>query len=84
MREGDFISLSYSANNPITFTIPKLLYQDGGLLDVPGNSTYAFRNSTLNSMFSIWSTDWIHQSLYASGKIFNNELSCHALTELWA
>ncbi|KAF9456537.1 SNF2 family N-terminal domain-containing protein [Collybia nuda] len=65
IREGDFVSFSYSTRNPITFMIPKLLYQDGGFLDAPCSSTYTFRNSSLNTMFSIWSTDWVHQSLNA-------------------
>lgn len=69
MREGDFVSLSYSTRNPIEFTIPELLYQDGGILSVPSeNSTSASQSSCLSKLLNIWSTDWIHRSLYDEGK----------------
>ncbi|KAJ7727846.1 SNF2 family N-terminal domain-containing protein [Mycena maculata] len=65
MREGDFVSLSYSTRNPIEFQIPELLYQDGGILTVPSeNSTSASQSSCLSKLFNIWSIDWIHRSLY--------------------
>ncbi|KAJ6604781.1 SNF2 family DNA-dependent ATPase [Mycena vulgaris] len=65
MREGDFVSLSYSTRNPIEFTIPELLYQDGGILSVAyEHSTSASQSSCLSKLLNIWSTDWIHRSLY--------------------
>ncbi|KAJ7706045.1 SNF2 family N-terminal domain-containing protein [Mycena rosella] len=65
MREGDFVSLQYSTRNPIEMTIPELLYQDGGILSVPSeNSTSVSQSSCLTKLFNIWSTDWIHRSLY--------------------
>ncbi|KAJ7446520.1 SNF2 family N-terminal domain-containing protein [Mycena galericulata] len=65
MREGDFVSLSYSTRNPIEFTVPELMYLDGGILSVPSeNSTSASHSGCLNKLFNIWSTDWIHRSLY--------------------
>lgn len=71
MREGDFVSLSYSTRNPIEYTIPELFYQDGGLLNVPQEkSTAVVHASCLTQRFSIWSTDWIHQSLYDDGRPF--------------
>ncbi|KAF8167976.1 SNF2 family DNA-dependent ATPase [Crassisporium funariophilum] len=64
-REGDFVILPYSTRSPIEFSIPVLLYQDGGLLDVPSeNSSSASRSGSLIRLFNIWSTDYIHQSLY--------------------
>jgi DNA helicase INO80 len=65
MREGDFISLSYSTRSPIEYSIPELLYRDGGLVDVPHEtSTSPGQSSCLKKLLNIWATDWIHQSLY--------------------
>ncbi|KAJ7181791.1 SNF2 family DNA-dependent ATPase [Mycena crocata] len=65
MREGDFVSLGYSTRNPIELTIPELLYQDGGILSVPSeNSTSLSHSSCLSKLLNIWSTDWIHRSMY--------------------
>ncbi|KAJ7103398.1 SNF2 family N-terminal domain-containing protein [Mycena belliarum] len=65
MREGDFIFLPYSTRNPIEFTIPKLLYNDGGIVTVPSeNSTSVSQSSCLTKLLNIWSTDWIHRSMY--------------------
>ncbi|EEB87761.1 hypothetical protein MPER_14757, partial [Moniliophthora perniciosa FA553] len=30
-REGDFVNLPYSTQNPISFAIPEHMYQDGGI-----------------------------------------------------
>lgn len=68
-REGDFINLPYSTRNPIECTVPKLLYRHGGVLDVPSNASYPVsRNSCLTKLMNIWSTDWIHRSIY-DGKV---------------
>ncbi|KAF8078491.1 SNF2 family DNA-dependent ATPase [Lyophyllum atratum] len=63
MREGDFISLPYSTRNPIEFSIPELFHLD--LLNVsPMDSVPGSQNGSLLKMFNIWSTDWMHKSLY--------------------
>ncbi|KAJ7597201.1 SNF2 family DNA-dependent ATPase [Mycena floridula] len=63
MREGDFLTLSYSTQNPIKLNIPELFYLDGGIINVPReNSQYP--PSCLHKLLNIWSTDWIHRSLY--------------------
>jgi len=68
MREGDSIFLPYSTRNPIEFSIPQLLYQDGGLIDVPSDALAPITSfSYLTRLFNIWSTNWIHQSLYNEG-----------------
>lgn len=66
-REGDFIDLPYSVRNPIQVTIPKVFYQDGGLLDVPCESGELKNTNVLNKLCNIWSTDWIHSSIYDTG-----------------
>ncbi|PPQ72024.1 hypothetical protein CVT24_008076 [Panaeolus cyanescens] len=64
-REGDFVILPYSTTNPIQYNIPSLLYQDGGMLDVPlEHSNSPRRSSCVSKLFNIWSTDWIHRSVY--------------------
>lgn len=69
MREGEFVSLSYSTRNPIEYWIPSLFYEDGGLLNVPCESSGLYsQDRCLPKMFDIWSADWIHESLYASGR----------------
>lgn len=68
LREGDSIFLPYSTRNPIEFSIPQLLYQDGGLIDVPSDASAPVTSlSCLTKRFNIWSTNWIHQSLYDEG-----------------
>jgi DNA helicase INO80 len=70
MREGDFMSLSYSSRNPIEYTIPEIFYHNGGLLNVPSETSTAIsQTSCLTKLMNIWSTDWIHRSLYDNGEI---------------
>jgi hypothetical protein len=70
-REGDFISLPYSTRNPIEYAIPALFYQDGGLLDVPNDNSRD--PGLLSGLMNIWSTDWIHHSLYDDSKICSHQ-----------
>ncbi|EGO04005.1 hypothetical protein SERLA73DRAFT_102360 [Serpula lacrymans var. lacrymans S7.3] len=64
-REGDFIALRYSTRNPIEYHIPRLLYQDGGLLGVPcENNEIGGQSGCIRNLFNIWTTQWIHQSIY--------------------
>jgi DNA helicase INO80 len=68
MREGDFISLPYSTRNPIELKIPELFYLDGGILSVPSETSSSVSQSgCMNKLLNIWSTDWIHRSLYNEG-----------------
>ncbi|KAJ4486296.1 SNF2 family DNA-dependent ATPase [Lentinula aciculospora] len=63
-REGDFIVFPYSTRNPIQLTLPKLLYEDGGIINVPNeDSTFISRSGCLSQLMSIWRTDYIHKSL---------------------
>ncbi|KAF8912786.1 SNF2 family DNA-dependent ATPase [Gymnopilus junonius] len=65
MREGDFLILPYSTRSPIDFSIPRLFYQDGGLVNIPfENSSSPSQSGCLDNLLSIWATDWIHRSLY--------------------
>lgn len=68
-REGDFVDLPYSVRNPVQISIPKLFYQDGGLLDVPSASAESKNTGILGRLCNIWSTNWIHRSLYDTGEL---------------
>ena len=64
-REGDFLLLPYSTRNPIDYVIPKLFYEDGGLLDIPHETgPKGFETRWLHNLMNIWSGDWMHRSLY--------------------
>ena len=64
-REGDFVQLPYSTRNPIELSIPKLLYLDGGLVNVPQEiSRLRSDDSVFTKLMNIWSTDSIHRSFY--------------------
>ncbi|KAH9486801.1 Chromatin-remodeling ATPase INO80 [Psilocybe cubensis] len=65
MREGDFLMLPYSTRSPIEYSIPQLLYKEGGLIHVPSETSIApSQSGCLVKLLNIWSTDWIHRSLY--------------------
>ena len=65
MREGDSVVLPYSTRNPIEFSVPVLLYQDGGIIDIPSEASKSpSHSSCLIKLFNIWTPDWIHQSLF--------------------
>ncbi|KAJ3851493.1 SNF2 family DNA-dependent ATPase [Lentinula lateritia] len=63
-REGDFLLFPYSTRNPIQFTVPELLYKDGGLIDVPHENSASSQSSCLYKLMNIWQTDYIHKSLW--------------------
>lgn len=70
-REGEFGHLPYSTRNPIEYTIPELLYRDGGFLDVPAEKSVGIGGSAcVSKLFNIWSTDWLQRSLYEDSKFF--------------
>lgn len=71
-REGDFVQLPYSTRNPIELSIPKLLYQDGGLANIPQeNSPLRPDDEVVSKLMNIWSTDSIHRSLYNDSELFS-------------
>lgn len=65
-RQGDFIIAPYSTRSPIKYSIPELLYLDGGLSDVPydgpGIAMQPDRG-VLHKLMNIWTTDWIQHSV---------------------
>ncbi|KAH9944513.1 SNF2 family N-terminal domain-containing protein [Epithele typhae] len=71
-REGDFVQLPYSTRNPIEYTIPTLFLQDGGLLDVPQESSLMRTgNGPLAKMMNIWSTELLYRSIQENDSAFS-------------
>lgn len=69
MREGWFVICPDSARNPIELSIPRLMWFEGGLVNLPGEDSRAgFKKRWLHADLSIWSSDWIHKSLEEEGK----------------
>ena len=61
----------YSTRNLIEYTVPNLLWQDGGFLSLPHEESKApSRSSVLTKLMNIWSTDWIEKSLAEDGTLF--------------
>ncbi|ODQ63814.1 hypothetical protein NADFUDRAFT_52805 [Nadsonia fulvescens var. elongata DSM 6958] len=63
VRQATNPELFYSAHNPIDFIVPKMLYRDGGILNVPNASSPAgFVNKVINTDLSIWLPSYIQES----------------------
>ncbi len=74
-REGDSLYCPDSTRNPISVTIPKIMYHEGGLLSVPGATSRAgFDTQHLNSLCNIWRTHHIETS-FAEGRSTFSALS---------
>ncbi|KDQ19928.1 hypothetical protein BOTBODRAFT_101773 [Botryobasidium botryosum FD-172 SS1] len=72
IRDGDVLYCPYSTRNPIEFSIPELFYRDGGLLDVPGETSPVGPDTRwLGNLMNIWSNDWIEKSLESSASAFS-------------
>lgn len=57
--------MPYSTRNPIEYQVPELLCLDSGLVDIPSvNPGLRSRRLCARSLFNIWSTDRIYQSMY--------------------
>lgn len=68
-REGDFISCHYSTRSHFELPLPKLLYQDGGILAIPNeNAPLRTERGVLQRLTNIWSTDYIKRSLEEDGE----------------
>ncbi|KAF2669414.1 hypothetical protein BT63DRAFT_413848 [Microthyrium microscopicum] len=69
VREGNNVNVAYSVRNKIEYTVPRLVYRDGGRLDIPGpdNEKAGWRNKTLHHMMNIFSPEYIHKSAKEDG-----------------
>lgn len=64
VREGTNISVGYSTRNLIEYKLPRLLWNDGGILNKAssGNDRAGFRNKYLNHLMNIWTPENIRES----------------------
>jgi len=61
----------YSTRNPIEYSIPELLYLDGGLKDVPYDGpgmAVQHNQGVLHKLRNIWKSEWIQHSLADDGE----------------
>jgi DNA helicase INO80 len=64
-REGDDLFVAYTTKSRISYSIPKRLYREGGLLKVPSEESNAGRDTKyLNNLLNIWTPDNIAESMY--------------------
>lgn len=56
MREGQYINVAYSTRNLIEYSLPRLIWREGGRLDVPDrdNAKVGFRRKWLENELNIW------------------------------
>lgn len=63
-RQGDMLYCPDSVRNPIEVNLPRLLWTDGGKLDVPREHGLAGSDTkVLGSLMNIWQSGWISESL---------------------
>lgn len=61
-REGDGMYLPDSARNAIEVQIPRILWTDGGKLDIPGEQSLAGSDTKiLQNLLNIWTPEWINE-----------------------
>lgn len=64
VRDGPQIDVYYTAQNHISFNIPKLLYRQGGFLEIPSEQSPAgFRSKYINNLLNIWTPEAVSNSL---------------------
>ncbi|KAG9305902.1 hypothetical protein G9A89_016554 [Geosiphon pyriformis] len=71
-REAEFMYIPYSSKNVIEYKIPKLIYRDGGVLNVPGHHSNAgFQTKYLDHLMNIWRPDYIQECLREENGAFS-------------
>ena len=68
LREGNNVDVVYSVRNLIEFNLPRLVYKEGGRVDIPAyTSTAGWRGHYLDHLMNIWSPDNISHSAKNDG-----------------
>ena len=63
-RQGDLLYCPDAAKNAIEVRLPRIIWTDGGKLDVPGEQSLAGSDTRiLGSLMNIWNAAWINDSL---------------------
>ncbi|WWC70534.1 uncharacterized protein I206_104485 [Kwoniella pini CBS 10737] len=70
-REGDQLYLPESAKNAIEVTIPRILWTDGGKIDLPSEESLAGSDTyVMNNLMNIWNEDWISSQITKNNNEF--------------
>ncbi|KFY75517.1 hypothetical protein V499_04516 [Pseudogymnoascus sp. VKM F-103] len=81
MREGPLINVVYSTRNLIEYALPRLIWRNGGRLDMPGtdNAKAGFRQKWIDHELNIWKpTNTIQNKAFSWARLAgcsSNELS---------
>ncbi|KAI9645742.1 putative DNA helicase ino80 [Ciborinia camelliae] len=69
LREGPNVTVAYSARNMIEYSLPRLIWREGGRLDLPGrdNEKAGIKAKCLESLFNIWNPENIVDSSKENG-----------------
>lgn len=71
LRQADLLYCPGRPTNPIQVPVPKILWTDGGILSRPSENGRAGSDTkNLQSLMSIWSTEWINSSLKSKDSSF--------------
>lgn len=64
MREGPLINVAYSSRNLIEYDLPRLVWRQGGRLDMPGrdNDKAGFRGKYLNQLMNVFTPEHIREN----------------------
>ncbi|POS85858.1 hypothetical protein EPUL_002519 [Erysiphe pulchra] len=65
LREGSNVEIKYSTRNAIEYILPKLIWQNGGRIDLPGQDNWmaGFKRKYVNELFSIFNPEYVHENL---------------------
>ncbi|RDL40476.1 p-loop containing nucleoside triphosphate hydrolase [Venustampulla echinocandica] len=69
MREGPNINVGYSTRNLIEYCLPKLIWREGGRLDLPGddNEKAGFNSRYLEQLMNVWNPENILENADGNG-----------------
>lgn len=71
IRDADFLEVPYATQSHIEYRIPKFLYREGGLVNVPGvESRAGFDSFYLDRLMNIWHPDYVQKSLNKGDSTF--------------
>ncbi|RKF56693.1 putative DNA helicase INO80 [Erysiphe neolycopersici] len=65
LREGSNVEIKYSTRNAIEYILPKLIWRNGGRIDLPGQDNWVagFKKKYVDELFSIFNPEYIHGNL---------------------
>lgn len=65
LREGSYVEIKYSTRNAIEYNLPKLIWRNGGRIDLPGqdNCVAGFKRKYVNELFNIFNPEYIRENM---------------------